>query len=431
MKKSNILYDLRGYLLLWGSQSLSELGTAMTSYALTIWVYAQKGTASSLTMLTLCSFLPTIFLRFIGGALADRWNKKRILLIADLAAACGTLTILVLHSLSLLEIWHLYVINALLSCMNAVQNPASFAAATALVPREHFTRIGGLQGFAGSAISILAPALGGLVLSAWGLNVVLLCDLVSFAFAFVTLLMWIHIPEADKAAPGQCQSFLQGCLEGVRYLKAHTGLLHLTLFMAAVNFLAKLGNDGMLSPFVLGRTDGDQQVLGWVQSAVAAGLLAGSVLVTLMKPIRRKTRVVFLGCAGIFAGNIVQSLTDAPVIWCAAAFGTYLIAAVMNANLTAVMRESIPPQMQGRVFSARDTLQNCTIPLGLLLGGALADRVLEPYMAAASPIQGMLSMLFGTGGGAGTAVLFFCVGAMGVGLSLAQLRDPACKSLDR
>lgn len=72
MKKTNILYDLRGYLLLWGAQSLSELGTAMTSYALTIWVYAPKGTASSLTMLTLCSFLPTIFLRFIGGALADR-----------------------------------------------------------------------------------------------------------------------------------------------------------------------------------------------------------------------------------------------------------------------------------------------------------------------------------------------------------------------
>ena len=89
MKQSHTIKSLRSFLLLWGSQTVSELGTAMTDYAIVIWVYGQQGTASSVTLLTLCAFMPTILFRFIGGTLADRWNKKHIMLLSDLAAACG------------------------------------------------------------------------------------------------------------------------------------------------------------------------------------------------------------------------------------------------------------------------------------------------------------------------------------------------------
>ena len=382
MKNISFFKELRSFLLLWSSQTVSELGTAMTNYALIIWTYGQKGTASSITLLTICSFLPTIFFRFIAGTLADRWNKKRIMLFADLAAACGTMTVFVLYSFSALRIWHLYVINIFLSFMNAFQTPASFVAASLLVPEKHYTRISGLQGFSGSAVSILAPALGSCLLAFGGMTVVLICDLVSFFIAFLVLLFLIKIPETEHAEEKSKEPFLKSCLDGIHYLRDHTALLHITLFLAAVNFLAKLGNDGMLSPFILGRTGNDQQVLGMVQSMVALGLLAGSLAVTLMKPARNKTRVVFVTTACIFAGNIVQSLTLLPPVWCIAAFASYMTAAVMNANLTAIMREQVPPEMQGRVFSAKDTLQNCTIPLGLFSGGVLADYVVEPFMAA-------------------------------------------------
>ena len=169
--------QLHSFLLLWGSQTVSQLGTALTDYAIIIWVYSQKGTASSVTLLTVCSFLPTIFLRFLAGSMVDRWNKKRIMLIADLLAACGTLAVFVLHSAEVLEIWHLYVINFLLSLMNAFQEPASFVAVSMLVPKEHYARAGGLQGFGGAAISILAPALGALLLAYGGLEMVLIVDL--------------------------------------------------------------------------------------------------------------------------------------------------------------------------------------------------------------------------------------------------------------
>ena len=148
--------QLHSFLLLWGSQTVSQLGTAMTDYAIIIWVYSQRGTASSVTLLMVCSFLPTIFFRFLAGSVVDRKNKERIMLVADLLAACGTLAVYVLHSAEVLQIWHLYVINFMLSLMNAFQESASFVAVSMLVPKEHYARAGGLQGFSGAAVSILS-----------------------------------------------------------------------------------------------------------------------------------------------------------------------------------------------------------------------------------------------------------------------------------
>ena len=421
--------QLHSFLLLWGSQTVSQLGTAMTDYAVIIWVYSRKGTASSVTLLTVCTFLPTIFFRFLAGSAVDRWNKKRIMLTADLLAACGSLAVLALHSADVLQIWHLYVINFMLSLMNAFQEPASFVAVSMLVPKEHYARAGGLQGFSGAAVSILAPALGALLLASGGLDLVLIVDLATFAVAFLVLLFLIRIPEAERKETEE--SFSKTCLDGIRYLKEHTAILRITLFLAAINFLAKLGNDGMLSPFILGRTGNNQLVLGVVESFTALGVLAGSLLATMMKPVRRRTRLIFITTGFVFAGSMIQSLTSRPWIWCAAAFGSYVLAAVMNVNMDIIMRERIPIEMQGRVFSAQSTLQNFTIPIALLLGGLLADTVFEPFMLADSPVQQILSGFFGTGKGAGIGVMFFIAGIAGMLISFTRLKKPVYRELDR
>ena len=213
-------------------------------------------------------------------------------------------------------------------------------------------------------------------------------------------------------------------------MREHAPLLHMVLFFNVINFLAKMGNDGMLSPFVLGRTGNNPTALGMVQTAVALGILAGSIIITLTKPAKNKTRVIFVGCAVTCFGNVVQSLTFTPIAWSIAAFVSYLSAVIMNANLDTVMRTYVPVEMQGRVFSAKDTLQNCTIPLGLFLGGVLADYVFEPFMATPSSLQGMLRTFFGSGKGAGIAVMFFCVGILGTVISLTRIKKPVYKGLE-
>ena len=427
--KKHSLKQLHSFLLLWGSQTVSQLGTAMVDYAVIIWVYSRKGTASSVTLLTVCIFLPTIFLRFLAGSAVDRWNKKRIMLTADLLAACGTLAVFVLHSADVLQIWHLYVINFLLSLMNAFQEPASFVAVSMLVPKEHYVRASGLQGFSGAAVSILAPALGALLVSSGGLDLVLIIDLATFAFAFCVLLFLIRIPETEKKGTEE-EPFSKTCLTGIRYLKDHKAILRITLFLAVINFLAKLGNDGMLSPFILGRTGNNQQVLGAVESFTALGVLAGSLMATLMKPAGRRTRLIFVTTGLVFAGNIIQGLTSRPWLWCAAAFGSYLLAAVMNVNMNTMMRERIPVEMQGRVFSAKSTLESFTIPPALLLGGMLADTVLEPFMQTDTPMKRALSGLAGTGKGSGIGLMFLVVGTAGMLISFTRLRKPVYRELD-
>ncbi len=432
MKKQHIWGGLRDFLVLWGSQSVSALGTAMTNYALTVWVYGQKGTVSSLTLLTICSFLPTILFRFAAGTIADRWNKKQIMLLADLMAACGTLAVLILHSFSALQVWHIYIINFLLSFMDAFQRPASYVATSLLVPKEQYSRAGGLQTFSDSVVTILAPALGSALLVFGGITSILIIDLISFAVAFITLLVFVKIPDVVRGAEEIREPFLKSCTAGINFLREHAALLRIVLFFAVINFFAKIGGDGMLPAFILGRTGGDQKALGMAESAVALGILAGSVLVTFMKPAKSRVRVIFLTCGLSFLlGNVVQSLTHTVPFWIAAAFASYVPVALLNANLTAVMRTHVPIEMQGRVFSARDTIQNCTIPLGLFLGGALADHVFEPLMTTVSPFQKTLSAFFGTGKGSGIAFLFFIVGIIGFVISLLCLKDPSFRTLDK
>ena len=422
MRKLNIAKGLKSFLLLWSSQAVSSLGTAMTEYALIVWVYRQEETALSIALLTLCSFAPTILFRFVAGAIADRWNKKRIMLTADLFAACGSFSVYLLYTFSALRVWHLYLINILLSFMNAFQEPAAFVATSLLVPKEQYTRVSGLQGFSGAAVSILAPALGAGLLAFGGLKVVLICDLCSFFAAFIVLLLFIRIPKVESTIAEQKEPFRKTCAEGFRFLRSHTALLRLILFMSCVNFLAKMSNDGLLSPFVLARAGDNQQVLGAVQSFVALGVMAGSLIVTWMKPVKNRLKLIGISTALVFSGNIVQSLSGHPAVWCAAAFGSYAMAAVMNAYMTVFLREQIPLELQGRVFSAESTLKNCAIPLGLFLGGALADHVFEPLMISDSPLQRWLIPFFGEGTGAGIAVQFFIMGVLGIILCLAYLK---------
>jgi len=342
------------------------------------------------------------------------------MLAADLTAACGSLTILLLYISEALATEHLYIINLLLSLMNAFQVPAAYVATSQLVPREYYSRTGGLQAASSAAISILSPALGGAAMAWGGLSTVLFIDLITFAFAWLTLL-FIRIPKLEQSAKATEESFWQNCLGGVRYLQKRPQLLRLVLYIAVVNFLAKLGPDGQLAAFVLSRAN--QSLLGAVQTCIALGLLCGGMIMTAQKPSRNPANAVLVACCCIFFTGIGLALCRGILCWCLFAFLQYLCAAVMNVHWNTMMRTAVPLELQGRVFSARDTLQNCTIPLGLYLGGVLIDQVFEPLMSSRGPVQCMLEPIFGTGRGSGIALLFFLTAALGLLLSLICLSN--------
>lgn len=432
MRKQTILSDLQDFLILWSSQAVSTLGTAMTNFALIIWVYEQKGTASSITLLSVFSFLPSILFCFIAGTIADRWDKKRIMLAADFTAAIGTVLVLVLYLTSSLQIWHLYIINFVLSFMNAFQSPASYVATSLLVPKEHYIRVSGLHALSSSIITILAPALGSAALAFGGLKTVLLIDLATFSVTFFILLVYIKIPNIESKEEKVKESFLESCMAGIHFLQEHSALLRMILFFAFINLIAKMASYGMLPALVLSRTENNLVTLGMVETAVGIGIFAGSIFVTFMKPAKNRVRVIFFACGISFLlGDVGQSLTRTLPLWILAAFTGNVPMAFLNANLTATMRTNVPIEMQGRVFSARDTIQYSTIPVGLFLGGILADHLFEPFMATPSPLQKVLSLFFGTGKGSGISVIFFIIGIIGFIASFIAMKNPLYQVLNK
>lgn len=155
----NLFQGLHSFILLWATQSFSELGSSMTSYALVIWAYQQTGSALTTSLLTVCSYAPYVLLSIFAGALSDRWNKKRTMLVCDSLAAASTLLVFFFLGTGRLEIWHLYLINSFNGLMNTIQQPASDVAVSLLTPKMQYQRAGGMRAFSNSLITILSPVI--------------------------------------------------------------------------------------------------------------------------------------------------------------------------------------------------------------------------------------------------------------------------------
>lgn len=404
--------SLKSYLLLWSTQSLSALGSTMTGYALILWLYRQRGSALETAMLSICSYAPYVLVSIFAGALSDRWNKKRTMLVCDLLAAVGTVAVLVLLKTGQLAPWHLYGLNAINGLMNTVQQPASDVAATLLVPQKYYQKTSGLRSFSSSLNTILHPVIASALFGFWGMEAVIAVDLATFALAFVTLLFFISIPEIP-AGDKPREKLLAAAKSGLDWLGANGLVLHLILFLAFINLVAS-AYSAALPAMLLSRENGGETVLGLVNAAVGAASLVGGVIATLLPPPKNRVRSI---CGALMLSmsteNFLLAFGRTPWIWCVGAVLGWLLIPLMNAHMDVIFRSAIPVDMQGRVYSCRNTLQFFTIPLGYFLGGLLVDRVFEPLMAAVSQ-DSLLVFLFGQGKGSGAAALFSALGLAGV-----------------
>ncbi len=406
---------LRDFYLLWSTQSLSQLGSAMTSFALTLWLYEKTGSALSTAMLSICSYAPYVLMSIFAGAITDRLDKKKTMLACDIFAAACTVLILVLYKTDRLCVWHLYAVNALSGLMNTVQQPASEVAYTLVIPKAQYQKTGGLQSLSRSLISIGNPLIAAAVYGAAGLEAVITVDLLTFAAAFVTLAFFIPIPEVTAGA-GNEEKLITLAAEGLRFLKKNPLVLHVILFMAGVNLIAS-AFDAVLPALVIPlRGNG---VLGIVTSCSGLAMVLGSLLATVMKKPRDRVRVIYrsmLFALGI--ENFVLAFSRNPLWWCIGQIVGWILVPVMSANQNVIMRNSIPVELQGRVYACRNTLQFFTIPIGLSLGGFFVDEVCEPFMAARAA-DSLPVLLFRSGKGSGAALMMFVLGVSGVLFCLA------------
>ncbi len=192
------LEGMRGYILLWAGQFVSIFATRMSQFAITLWAWDLTGTATGLVLVGVLGFLPSVVLSPFAGSLVDRLNRKLMLALSDAGSALGTAILLALFYTGNAQIWHLYLVAALMGAFGTFQYPAYSAVVTTMVPKEQYARANGMMTVVSSASGIGAPLLAGALLLVIDIPDFLVIDLVTFGIALMTLAL-IVIPQPKRS----------------------------------------------------------------------------------------------------------------------------------------------------------------------------------------------------------------------------------------
>jgi DHA3 family macrolide efflux protein-like MFS transporter len=424
---------MRIFTTIWAGQVVSMLGTAMTRFALLVWAYQQTGQATTLALLGFFSFITYVILSPLGGVWADRLDRRLVMIVGDCGAGVITILLLGLYATGGLHIWHLYAGEALTGVFEAFQLPAYNASMAVLVPRKHLVRANGMRSLGYDTTRILAPAFAGLLLAGIGLAGVMIIDIVTFLLAVGTLLL-VRIPRPQESAIGraaQGQSIRESLTFGVRYIAARPGLLGLTIVFMLIHLFAALTYFGVLPAMVLARSGGDELVLSGVQSMLGIGGVIGGLVLAVWGGPRRKIHGVLMFCAASFLfGDMLFALGRTPLAWSAAALATTCFIPFITSAHNAIWQTKVPQDVQGRVLSTTYALQESTRPLGYLITGPLADRIMEPLMMPGGGLAGVFGPLVGTGPGAGMALMFMMTAVLGTLACLGGYLFPPLRNVD-
>lgn len=403
------------FTIVWIGQVVSLLGSAMTWFAFTIWAWQTTGEATVLALVGFFSFGPTLLLSPIAGVLVDRWNRKLVMMVSDLASGLATIVVLSLYATGNLQVWHLYLVGAVAAAFVSFQFPAYSAAVTVMLPKEQYARAQGMMGLASSASGIFGPLLAALLLGVIGITGIMMIDVVTFLAAIGALLL-VHIPrpvvtEAGREGHG---SIWKESVYGFRYILERPSLLALQLVLAGSNLVHALGFT-LVVPMILARTGNEEIVLGSVQSAGAIGGTIGGLLLVISGGPKRRIHGVLIGWTlASLVGGPLMGLGHNLTLWVLASFFSSFFAPIIYGSDQAIWQAKVAPDVQGRVFATRQLISQVTIPIAMLLAGPLADRVLEPAMRPEGNLSGTFGWLVGAGPGAGMALLIVFAGILGM-----------------
>lgn len=407
------------FTIMWFGQVVSLLGSSMSSFALTIWAWQITGQATALALVGFFSFAPSIIVSPFAGALVDRWNRKLVLILSDLATGLSTIAILLLYHNDALQIWHLYVAGAFASIFQSFQWPAYSAAVSTMLPKQHYARASGMMSMAESAAGIVAPALAGFLLTVIGIGGILIIDIVTFVFA-VSVVLFVNIPQptqSEAGAQGKGSLWSEAGF-GFRYILARPSLLGLQLTFFMINFVGSF-EATMTAPMILARTDSNSAIMGTVQSAMGIGGVIGGLMLSVWGGPKRKVHGVLGGMAlSSFFGGILMGLGQNTLVWSIAGFGLLFVLPVLNGSNQAIWQAKVPPDIQGRVFAVRRMIAQISGPIAILIVGPLADKVFEPRMAVGGAWVDMFGSWVSSGKGAGIALIMVLSGIVGIAVAV-------------
>jgi len=361
---------------IWGGQVLSLFGSRLVQFALVWWLARSTDSATVLATASMMAYIPMVFLSPFAGALVDRWSRRTVMIVADSSIALATLLLAALFATGHASIPFIYALMFVRAVGGAFHWPAMQASTTLMVPRQHLSRVAGLNQALHGAAMLVPPLVGALLIEILPMQAVLAIDVVTAALAVLPLLV-IRIPEPAREVGTEVKrpSVVKDMLEGLSFAVRWRGMLLLILGLAMMNFVVNPAFS-MLPLYVTRVLDGEAIHFGSLQAVFGIGFVLGGVALSLWGGFKRRI-VTALAAVAVMGGAIIV-LGLMPQGWIvlagAALFVTGLMEPVANGSFVATMQASVPEAMQGRVFSLLGSATQAVVPLGLALAGPLCDR---------------------------------------------------------
>ena len=415
---------MKKFLMIWSGELISSIGSGMTAFALSVYVYQTTGSATYVSLITLLAYLPTVLLSPLGGVFADRYDRRLLMIIGDLFSGLGLAYVLwniQAGSDSMLPICIGVTFNAVFV---ALLEPSFRATITELLTEEEYARASGMVQIAGNAKFLISPALAGILLAVADIRLILLIDIGTFLITVTTVA--IVRKSVGKAVKTERQSIGREMRLGFAEINKSKGIRTLIILMSFVCFFVGILQT-LTSPMVLAVSNAE--TVGIMESLCAVGMLLGSVFIGILGI--KKNFSTVLCVAGILSGIFIAltGVNKSIFVTGAGIFLFFLALPFMNTSADVLIRKNIPNELQGRVWGIISLLSQTGTVLAYALSGVLADFVFEPLLSDNGVLSDSIGALIGTGTGRGIGFMLILSGVCIIPAAFAIGRSRSIRSL--
>ena len=396
---------MKNFYKLWLGELISNIGSGMTAFALSVYIYEKTGSVSYVSLITLLSFMPSIILSPIGGLLADRYDRRLLMIIGDLFSGLGLIYILWNIQAGEKSIVPIFVGITFSSIFTSLLEPSYRATLTDILEEENYAKASGLIQAAGSAKYLISPVIAGMILSVADIRVILLLDILTF----ITTCLMIFLVR--KSMNSETQNYkkdsFKGLLEGLFIIKENRGVYSLVIIMFFVCFFMGFIQI-LIRPMILALSN--VKTAGMMESLCALGLLIGSLWIGIAGIKKNYSKILAVAC---FFCGIFMSMTGVNENLAIIGISTFLFFSTlpfMNSCADVLVRVSIPNELQGRVWGLISLITQMGTVAAYIISGVMADYIFEPMFNKNGLLVKNIGMIIGTGKGRGIGFMLILSG---------------------
>jgi DHA3 family macrolide efflux protein-like MFS transporter len=380
----------KSYLFFWSGQLVSLLGSSIVQFVLIWWITLETGSPFFLALAAFLGLVPMVILGPVTGVFADRVNRKVLIFTADFLQALATAVLIVLFWFGMASLWVVLGLLTVRGVFQAFHQPTTNAIIPSMVPADKLSRMNGLNYLFTGAMTLIGPVLAAVLLSFMLIYQVLWIDVATFAVAVVPLLL-VRIPSVRSEQVVRDSSFKADFKEGFGFIRATRGFLPLLILATMLNFL--LTPVSTLMPYFV-KFDhlGGVEDLALIVASFQGGILAGGLLMTMIKGFKRKMVATAVAIYVVFLGYAVVALTPTGFFWFMAAGGVLMALCIPVANVSTqtIFQTVVPLKMQGRVNAVVMALASAATPAGMILSGVVVQFIQTANFFLICTVLGML-----------------------------------------